>query len=170
MLILKVFILFGIIGISAQIGIMKSKTYKYRLEELQEIKNSLNIFKTKIKFTYEPIPEIFENIANNTENKKIGEMFRKSAEDMNFLSAGEAFNKNVDQSETYLVDEDKKAVKTLSKLLGKTDIEGQISEIELTQTYLDEQIQKAKETKNKNEKLYKTMGIVIGLAIAIILV
>lgn len=170
MAVIKCFILLAIIGICTEIGIMKSKTYKYRLEELQEIKNILNIFKTKIKFTYEPIPEIFENIANTTEDKKIGEIFKKSAKDMEYLSAGQAFDKNVDESENYLLEEDKKVIKTLSKLLGKTDIEGQISEIELTDTYLEEQIQKAKENKNKNEKLYKTMGIVLGLAIAIILV
>lgn len=170
MVIIKSLILLGIMGICTQIGIMKSKTYKYRLEQLQEIKNILNIFKTKIKFTYEPIPEIFENIAENTEDKKIREIFRKAAEDMKYLPAGQAFDKNVDNVETYLLEEDKKAIKTLSKLLGKTDIEGQISEIELTDTYIDEQIEKAKQNKSKNEKLYKTMGVIVGLTIVIILI
>lgn len=170
MLIFKSLILFAIMWICTQIGIMKSKTYKYRLEQLQEMKNILNIFKTKIKFTYEPIPEIFENIAKNTEDKKIAQIFEKSAKDMKHLAAGEAFEKNIDSIETYLLEDDKKAIKTLSKLLGKTDIEGQISEIELTETYLDEQIEKAKQNKNKNEKLYKTMGVIVGLTIVIILI
>lgn len=170
MLIIKSLILLVIMGTCTQIGIMKSKIYKYRLEQLQEIKNILNIFKTKIKFTYEPIPEIFENIAENTEDKKIREIFRKAAEDMKYLPAGQAFAKNIDNVETYLLEEDKKAIKTLSKLLGKTDVEGQISEIELTDTYVDEQIEKAKQNKIKNEKLYKTMGVIVGLTIVIILI
>ena len=52
---------------------------------------------------------------------------------------------------------------------GKTDISGQISEIDLTNTFLDMQIEKAENEKRKNQKMYKTLGTVIGLAIVIIL-
>ena len=52
---------------------------------------------------------------------------------------------------------------------GKTDIEGQISEIELTNTFLDIQIEKAENEKQKNQKMYKTLGTVVGLALVIIL-
>ena len=59
MYILKYFMLLMIFIASSLIGKFISKKYSYRLEELEKLKNSLNIFKTKIKFTYEPIPEIF---------------------------------------------------------------------------------------------------------------
>lgn len=39
------------------------KKYAYRVKELQEMKNALNIFMTKIKFTYEPIPSTFMYIS-----------------------------------------------------------------------------------------------------------
>ena len=52
---------------------------------------------------------------------------------------------------------------------GATDIQGQISQIEVTETFLDEQIRQAQEEKNKNEKLYKKLGMSIGMAIVIIL-
>ena len=55
-------------------------------------------------------------------------------------------------------------------MLGKTDLEGQISEIKLVQNFLNTQIDLAEKEKQKNEKLYKTLGGVIGLAIVIILV
>ena len=56
------------------------------------------------------------------------------------------------------------------KLLGKTDIKGQLSQIELTQKLIEKQIEKAEFEKNKNSKLYKTIGIISGIAICIILV
>ena len=56
------------------IGKFISKKYTYRLEELEEIKNILNIFKSKIKFTYEPIPEIFKEIDFKFANN-IGKIF-----------------------------------------------------------------------------------------------
>lgn len=52
---------------------------------------------------------------------------------------------------------------------GITDSEGQLSQIEVTESFLDEQIRQAQEEKNKNEKLYKKLGMSIGMAIVIIL-
>lgn len=49
--------------VSTAIGIMISKKYSNRVKDLREIKNSLNIFKTKIRYTYNPIPEIFKEIS-----------------------------------------------------------------------------------------------------------
>ncbi len=74
MQILKYFMLILIFIASSLIGKFISKKYAYRLEELEEIKNILNIFKSKIKFTYEPIPEIFEEINAKTQNN-IGKIF-----------------------------------------------------------------------------------------------
>ena len=50
-----------------------------------------------------------------------------------------------------------------------TDAEGQLSQIEITESFLEEQIRQAQEEKNKNEKLYQKLGMTIGLAIVIIL-
>lgn len=36
--------------------------------------------------------------------------------------------------------------------------------------FIDEQIQKAEEEQKKNEKLYKSLGIITGIGIAIILI
>lgn len=56
------------------------------------------------------------------------------------------------------------------KLLGKTDVEGQVSEILLTQKLIEKQIEKAEYEKLKNSKLYKSMGVICGLGICIILI
>lgn len=49
-------------------------------------------------------------------------------------------------------------------------MDGQLSQIEVTESFLDEQIRQAQEEKNKNEKLYKKLGMSIGMAIVIILI
>ena len=46
---------------------MIAQKYRYRKEELEEMYNALNIFKTKIKFTYSPIGEIFDEIRKKYE-------------------------------------------------------------------------------------------------------
>ena len=84
-------------------------------------------------------------------------------------TANIAWEEALEEAQTNLKKEDKYVLKSLSKLLGRTDIEGQVSSIEITQKFLEEQIKEALEEKRKNEKLYSKLGTTIGLAIIIIL-
>ncbi len=77
MQIVKYFMLLLVFISSSLIGKYISKKYTYRLKELEEFKNILNVFKSKIRFTYEPIPEIFKEIANNTK-ENIAEIFERA--------------------------------------------------------------------------------------------
>ena len=168
MQLIKYFILFLILILATMIGRFLSKKYVYRLEELEDIKNALNILKSKIKFTYEPIPEIFEEISK-TSSRNISELFKTAKIKMSDLTANEAWKEAVEESQNNLKKEDKDVLKTLSKLLGQTDVEGQISQIEITENFLESKIQEAMEEKKKNEKLYTRLGTIMGLAIVIIL-
>ena len=89
---------------------------------------------------------------------------------MKFESTDIAWEEAVEELKSNLKTEDKQTIKTLSKLLGSTDTDGQISQIEVTETFLEKQIREAEEEKQKNEKLYKKLGATIGLAIVIILI
>lgn len=168
MQIIKYFMLFLILVACSLIGRYIAKKYVIRVKELEEMKNALNMFQSKIKFTYEPIPEIFEEIAQNT-SQRIGQVFRLAKEKMEIQTANVAWEQAVEESENNLTQEDKYVLKTLSKLLGQTDAEGQISQIEITQKFLESQIKEAQEQREKNEKLYSKLGTTIGLAIVIVL-
>ena len=54
-------------------------------------------------------------------------------------------------------------------MLGKTDVNGQVSELNLSIGFIDSQIEKAEEECKKSEKMYKSLGSIAGLAIVIIL-
>lgn len=168
MQLIKYFILFLILILATMVGRFLSKKYVYRLEELEDIKNAFNILKSKIKFTYEPIPEIFGEISKAT-NTNVSNLFKIAKIKMNDLTANEAWEEAVEESENNLKKEDKEVLKTLSKLLGQTDVEGQISQIEITENFLENKIKEAEEEKRKNEKLYTRLGTIMGLAIVIIL-
>ena len=88
---------------------------------------------------------------------------------MKNTTANIAWEEAIEEVTSNLNKEDKYTLKTLSKLLGQTDVEGQISQIDITQKFLEEQIKEASEQKQKNEKLYGKLGTTIGLAIVIIL-
>lgn len=146
-----------------------SKKYSNRLRDLKEMRKALNFFEEKIKFTYEPVPDVFEEISHKVKDN-IGEIFQNSSKTMENESAGVAWEKAVEEANSNFTKEDKDIIKGLAKMLGKTDIDGQVSEIRLTCKFLDVQIKDAENEKLKNEKLYKTLGATVGLALVIILI
>ena len=105
MQIIKYLMLFLILLSSSLIGRFLSKRYVYRLQELEEIQNCLNIFKSKIKFTYEPIPEIFKEISLNA-SKNISNIFDIAIKNMEKDNANIAWEKSVDECVTNLNKED----------------------------------------------------------------
>lgn len=169
MIILKVTTLTLIFLCSTGIGILMANKYRKRVEELSTMKKALNIFETKMKYTYQPIPDIFKEISNSF-NNNIGNIFKMASENMQTKSASESWNIALESVNTNMQKNDIQVLKGLSKLLGKTDIQGQISEVELTDNFLNIQLDEAKKALDKNEKLYKNLGVITGLAIVIILI
>lgn len=169
MIFLKYIILCLVFLITFLIGNIISKKYILRVEELKDFKNALNIIENKIKFTYEPLGEIFLQTSKLL-SKNISGIFMIAKENMKNTNAEEAWNMALKQSNTNLHKEDIENIKSLGKMLGKTNKEGQISSIELTKTFIEMQIEKAKAEEEKNSKMYKTLGTIVGLAFVIILI
>lgn len=165
---IKYVLLIAIFGLSTAIGMTISKTYENRVAELKEFKNILNIMKTKIKFTYEPLAEIFKQIANNNETN-VEKIFGQMANQLTYFQTREVWENCIQEADISINQEDKDILKKLGKLLGQTDVDGQISEIDVTENFLNMQIEKAEEEKKKNQKIYKTLGITVGLIFVIIL-
>lgn len=119
MQLIKYIMLFFLFISSTILGKILSQKYVERVKELEDVKNALNIFKTKIKFTYSPISEIFEEISLNSSTKNISNLFLKSKEHMEELSASDSWLKAIEETSKNmnLQDEDIQKLKTLSKLL-----------------------------------------------------
>lgn len=166
MVFLKVLNLGTIFLICFYIGCYKAKLCEERVKELQKFLNGITMFKNKVEFTYEPINHIFLDISKliyeNKENIFIN--VQSDSKDINVL-----WNEEVDKIKN-INNEDKEIIKMFGKLLGKVDVKGQLGQIELTSKLIEKQIEKAECEKNKNFKLYRTMGMISGLGICIILV
>ncbi len=164
----KYILLLAIFALSTAIGFFIAKSYQNRVVELKEFKNILNIMKTKIKFTYEPLAEIFKQISKDNESE-VEKIFGQMANQITYYQAKDVWENCIQDADISIKQEDKDILKKLGKLLGQTDIEGQISEIEVIENFLDMQIENAEEERKKNQKMYKTLGIVAGLVFVIIL-
>lgn len=110
--------LFAVFALSICIGIMISKKFSNRVRELKDMKNALNMFETKIKFTYESVPTIFEEISRNIPNS-MGDIFKRASRKMDLQSAGDAWLEAIDEKETNLLEEDKSVLINLRKTFRK---------------------------------------------------
>lgn len=117
MIILKYIILLGIFGGSFWIGILISKRYKNRVLELREFKEVINIIETKIRFTYEPLKEIFEEISKIP--NKISNIFKDMSDNMQKNDVTTSWNMAIESSKAKLSlnDEDINIIKGLGKFL-----------------------------------------------------
>lgn len=168
MFLVKCIIFILIFSLSTYIGILISKQYSNRVNELNDFKIALNILKTKIRYTNEPLYNIFKEISNSLKGN-VANLFKSICKNMQNNLASSAWEDAIENEPLSIKKGDRQALKTLGKMLGKTDLDGQIGEIELTESFLETQIVDAQNEKNKNEKLYKTLGMVTGLGIIIIL-
>ena len=116
MQVFKFILLFLVFGGSSYIGILASKRYTSRTEELKQIKNALNMLETKIKFTYEPLPEIFEQISK-TSAANIATIFETANKKMKTSSVKEAWETSIDTTVLSINKEDKNILKELGNLL-----------------------------------------------------
>ena len=163
--------LISILAGSTSIGFLLSRGYSDRLKELNDLSNLINILKNKIKFTHKPLGEILEEISSIRKDTKISQKFSKTGQKLENKKVEEAWNEAISEEKFYLNlrSDDIELMRTLGNVLGKTDIEGQMSEISQFSNLLKTQIKNAENEKNKNSKMYKSLGTIIGLAIVIIL-
>lgn len=169
MLLVKSFIYILIFCSCTYIGTLISRQYSNRVRELKELKLILNTIKTKIRYTNEPLKNIFSEISK-TSSKNVSNLFTNINKNLESVQMQQAWESAIDSENMYINKSDKNTIKALGKMLGKTDLEGQISEIELTENFLETQIIDAQKEKEKNQKLYKTLGVVTGVGIIIILI
>lgn len=163
----KIILLLMIFGICTSLGIVKAKKYDDRVIELKKIKNALAMLKSKIEFTYEPIKEIFAEISKVVYGTQEN-IFQETLKQIDQMGITQSWNKAVEKN-INLNDEDKATIKMFGKLLGKTDKDGQINEINVTSQFVNTLLEKAESEKHKNYKLFKTLGSVVGIGICIIL-
>ncbi len=168
-LMLKVIVGIGIVLCTTKIGIMLSQKYVFRLEELDEFKNLFTIVENKIKYTYEPLEEIFNSISTIS-SKELSIFFKKVAKTIKDKGTENAWNNEIEQLSISIKKEDKEVLKEFGRLLGKTNKEGQINQIKFVITLLERQIEKAKLEREKNEVVYKKLGLILGMVLVIILI
>lgn len=165
----SIFIIFS----SSGIGYILGKDFSRRVEQLKLLRMSLQMLETEIEYSSTPLPYAFESISKKCISP-VREIFKDVSDNLkgnHFSTVGEAFEKAlIDCREiTCFKKEDMEILKSFSHSIGSSDREGQEKSFRLVIKQLEGQEDRAEESRAKNEKMYKSLGLLAGLAIAIIL-
>lgn len=159
---------------SSYLGYVLAKDCSKRPNQLRELQNLVQMFENEISYLSNLLEEAFLKIYCSC-TSEVGLFFKETIGKLkndNSLNASEAWEAAVRENikSTALNKEDEEIIVAFGKMLGNSDLEGQIKNIRLTLGQLKLQEDKAEESKKKNELMYKRLGILGGIAIVIILV
>ncbi len=156
------------------IGYIYGNTFSKRVKNLIYLRNCIQLLETEIMYSSSPIPEALENVFKKG-NKEISFIFKEIKEHLlSDRSRGidESFQVICNKYKTHLnfTFEDIEVITSLSKNLGKSDRLHQQKFFKLVITQLEGQQIDAEEKKKKNEKMYKSLGLLSGIALVILLI
>ena len=86
------------------------------------------------------------------------------------MSFPESWHKAVLESREYIGVEEAEIVAGLCEVLGCTDLDSQLSGISYAKELLCTKLEEARERRDKYAKLYRSIGALAGIAVAIILI
>lgn len=116
MVTIKFIILLFICIISSYLGILKAKTYEYRLENLKKFNSSLNIIKNKIEFTHEPLEVIFKDISKVVYSDEDNIFINTNSKKNQFF---ETWCEAIEKIDNNFTKEDKEVIKAFGNQLRK---------------------------------------------------
>ncbi|WP_250277677.1 stage III sporulation protein AB [[Clostridium] colinum] len=145
----------------------------YRKNDLLEMKRALLSLSSEIKF-FSSLNEAILNIEKNL-NKPIQNIFIKFRENMQEKRGEElAFLwedaiKN-GAYETYFVKEDIENICVIGKMIGSLDKNFNIESLNIVIEYINNTVKNIDDEKNKNFKMYQSLGFLSGLMIIVLLI
>jgi len=159
---------------STFLGFVLSRDCARRPQELRELQRLFQMFENEVLYLSNLLSDAFENIAKSTDNE-VGVFFRSALKNLNSwngITASAVWEKAVKENIkfTALNKEDEQILISFGKMLGNSDMEGQLKNIRLTISQLKMQEQKAEEIRNKSEAMYKRLGFLGGAALVLIFI
>lgn len=173
-MVIKYIVLSLIVIVCAFLGFQLSETVKLRVTHLAHMLNAIVYLQNEIFYSLTPLPEALMRVSSKKE-KPISKFLEDISNllysnDINNINT--AFTKAIEKNkdELMLEKEDYGILLELSNSLGSTDLNGQKKIFQIAIGNLENNLKEATEKAKKNVKMYRVLGVSMGLVIAIFLI
>ncbi|WP_018249942.1 stage III sporulation protein SpoIIIAB [Orenia marismortui] len=156
---------------SSMMGFLMAQQYILRPKQLRELQTALQMLETEVSYGVTPLPEAFTKLAKNF-SEPISNIFMATRDNLNSgIIAEDAWQNAINNvsNKTALVDEDIEILLDFGYNLGQTSIDEQVKYLNLTQHKLDNLYQQAFDEKEIKVKLWRYLGVLGGLFLAILI-
>lgn len=159
---------------STIIGYTVSGNYSKRPVQLKILQSLIQMLENEIRYMSSIITDAFRKIARSSNNVTTSFFITtlEYLESERYTNIGEAWENAIKENigRTALNKEDAEILISFGKMLGNSDVQGQIKNIVYTLQQLNLQQHKAEEAKKKYDTMYKTLGILGGTVAVILLI
>jgi len=170
---IKLIAIIMVLSSTTYIGFFYAKRFRDRPIQLKQLQLSLQMLETEIVYNSIPLFEAFNIIASRLPNT-IGKFYTIAS---NYLQQEDytvhfAIKKSLEELEHELAlkETDRDLLLNLSTILGNSDRNDQTKHLQLINKSLDLLINEAKNEQEKNEKMVKQLGFLLGLLIVILII
>jgi len=154
------------------VGLMVAGSYARRPRELANVASALVNLQTEISYAATPLPEALAGLARQA-GEPAGRLFAETARALRHnrgTTAGEAWAAALAEvyPDTALRDVDREILEAFGQYLGQSDRLDQERHILAAIERLRREEARAREDQARNEKLWRYIGFLTGLAVAIL--
>lgn len=158
---------------ATMLGFAKASLYARRPRQIRQLIQALQRLETEMVFGFTPLPEALCRIAAQLD-PPLGTMFRQAAEPLMYASgktAGESWREAVDScwKETAMSSNEREIFSQIGFTLGVSDREDQMKHLRLAVHMLQAEEQTAWDEQKRYEKMWKSLGVLAGAFVVILM-
>lgn len=158
---------------SCGMGFRMSYELLYRIEDLQQIKRVMIMLRGEIKYANSPLTEAMQALTGRVEDpwKALLQEMAETMESYDGNSFSSIFQNMLKKhlTGTSLLPKDIRRLAEFGANLGYLDKEMQLNSIDLYMEELDRELMEARKKVEKNSRLYKCLGMAVGILILLII-
>jgi len=161
-----------IISTTTWFGFDLSKKLRQRKQQIRAIIQFIQILEAEMSYSSFPLQHIFENVSRKVD-EPINQFYRQLSERLKGIVSDFTFIWEEEllwlMKNSALKASEQEILKQFGQQLGQHTLNEQQKHIKLTLHYLQRQLEEAEEQKSRYETMMKSLGVLIGLFIVVLL-
>ncbi|WCN38921.1 stage III sporulation protein SpoIIIAB [Aneurinibacillus uraniidurans] len=163
-----------IIAASTLIGMQFARQVARRPIHIRQLRAAFTLLETEIVYGATPLQDALATIAQRVGGEAAGPLFHRAATllaEESELSTAACWRQAVQESwsKTAMQDAEREVVLQLGAMLGRSDREDQRKHIQLAVINLENEEQTARDNQRRYEKMYRSLGVLGGILLVILL-
>lgn len=154
----------------AAIGILKSRVLEQRVIQLEEILVMLEKIQTFLSYEKTPTRELIFKLAHYDGVRHLQFLQEADKHLEQTKNFPEVWKKSIETVDHKLTKDDQKMLSLIGDILGGSDVRNQMKELLLVENLAQQAYEQAIGEQQQKGKLYRSLGVLSGIGIAVLLI